>query len=106
MVVVVVGNSSLELGQRVSQFENQEHSNPVTPPQKKQKAYNEALLYTKELLNTYSERELINKKNYVVSDPFIEDFVRAFKHKDTIDNMYKEITEALDIAAIESIGTV
>ena len=53
--------------------------------QKKQKAYDEALLYTKELLKTYSERELVNKKNYIVSDPFIEDFVRAFKHKDTID---------------------
>ncbi len=53
--------------------------------QKKQKAYDEALLYTKELLKTYSERELVGKKNYNTLDPFIEDFVRAFKHKDTVD---------------------
>ena len=53
--------------------------------QKKEKAFDEARLFVKDLVVSYAKRDKFPSKQYNIKDVLIRDFVKSFKYKDTED---------------------
>ena len=55
--------------------------------QKKSKAFNEATMFVKDLVASYAQRDKQPSRQYNTKDVLIKDFVKAFKYKDTEDQL-------------------
>ena len=55
--------------------------------QKKAKAFNEATMFVKDLVVSYAQRDKQPSRQYNTKDVLIKNFVKAFKYKDTEDQL-------------------